>query len=60
MENKKYIICVSNINDINDSTFPLTVGKTYKAVDEDSDNYWVEDETGFFDHYWKDLFSVIQ
>lgn len=50
--------CCSNINDLDNSIFPLTIGKGYHICDEDLENYWVEDDTGIIEHYWKELFIV--
>ncbi len=50
--------CCSNINDLDDSVFPLIVDKIYLIHDEDSENYWVEDEDEIIEHYWKELFII--
>jgi len=49
--------CVTNINEYDNSTYPLIVGKAYSIHYENEEQYFVEDENGIIEHYDKELFK---
>jgi hypothetical protein len=51
--------CCSDINEIDNTKLPLKKGKHYRVHDEDAENYWIEDENGIIEHYYKDLFNAL-
>jgi len=55
----KAVECATNINEYDNTFYPLTVNKKYFVHWENKEQYFVEDENGIIEHYDKELFKDI-